>query len=119
LLTVLAYICDFIGWIVGKKMKLTPFTVRLLTMHRWFSFERAERDLRYKPIIPFKEGYEETIQWFKKEWLPTYLDRDRASSYGGIYKGSQMKIDGQYKKVPETPCAGHGGDPVQRMGADQ
>lgn len=99
LLTVLAYVCDVIGWFLGKKMKLTPFVVRLLTMHRWFSFERAETDLGYKPLIPFVEGYEDTIQWFKKEWLPTYLDKSRASSYGGIYQGSQQKIDGQNKKL--------------------
>ena len=35
LLTVLAYVCDVIGWFLGKKMKLTPFVVRLLTMHRF------------------------------------------------------------------------------------
>lgn len=95
----LAYICSFVGWIIGKKMKLSPFVVRLLTMHRWFSYELSERDLGYKPIIPFVEGYDDTIEWFKTKWLPVYLDRGRASSYGGIYQGSQLKIDGQSKKL--------------------
>mmetsp|Transcript_16879 Transcript_16879/g.38126 ORF Transcript_16879/g.38126 Transcript_16879/m.38126 type:complete len:406 (-) Transcript_16879:79-1296(-) len=95
----LAYICNVIGFLLGKKLKLNPFTVKMLTMHRWFAFERAERDLGYQPIIPFTEGWADTIEWFRTQWLPSYLDRGTASSYGQIYTGSQQKIDGQSKKV--------------------
>eukprot|EP01060_Flectonema_neradi_P027504 TRINITY_DN3710_c0_g1_i2.p1 TRINITY_DN3710_c0_g1~~TRINITY_DN3710_c0_g1_i2.p1 ORF type:complete len:397 (+),score=70.93 TRINITY_DN3710_c0_g1_i2:103-1293(+) len=93
LMTVLAYICSFIGFISGKKMKLTPFTVRMLTMHRWFSVENAEADLKFKPIIPFSRGWEDTITWFKSNWLPQY--DSRASGYGNVAKITRDKIDRQ------------------------
>ena len=34
LLMVLAYICDFIGWVFGITLKLSYFNVKMLTMHR-------------------------------------------------------------------------------------
>jgi len=98
LMVCLAYVCNVIGWMLGRKLKLTPFTVKMLTMNRWFTFERSERDLGYKPIIPFGTGWAETIEWFRTEWLPSY-DSERASGYGQLNSGSQRKIDGQSKKV--------------------
>jgi len=96
----LAYVCHAVGLLIGKKMKLNPFTVKMLTMNRWFAFGRAERDLGYEPIIPFKEGWEDTIAWFKAEWLPPFMERRKAGSgYGQIYDGSQRKIDMQNKSV--------------------
>jgi nucleoside-diphosphate-sugar epimerase len=35
---------------------LNPFSVKMLTMHRWFDISAAEHDLKYKPVIGFKEG---------------------------------------------------------------
>jgi len=96
---VIAHICNFIGWMLGTKLKLSPFTVKMLTMHRWFKFELAERDLKYKPIIGFADGWQDTVDWFKTEWLPTHLNNKEASGYGAIHKGSQQKIDGQVKKI--------------------
>merc|ERR1712039_959718 len=97
LLQFLAYVCDFIGLLIGKKMKLNPFTVRMLTMNRWFRFDRPEKDLNYKPIIGFKEGWEDTIEWFRVKWLPDFYNSSRASGYGHIHDRSQMKIDMQNK----------------------
>jgi len=96
----LGYICGFIGFLLGKKLKLNPFTVKMLTMNRWFTYERAERDLGYTPIIGFEEGWADTISWFRTQWLPNFLNRSQASGYGQIYNGSQLKIDMQNKKRP-------------------
>lgn len=94
----LGYLCNIIGWLLGKKLKLSPFTVKLMTMHRWFRFERAAQDLRYEPIISFTEGWTDMIEWFRTEWLPSHLAQEQGSSYGRIYGGSQQKIDLQNKK---------------------
>jgi nucleoside-diphosphate-sugar epimerase len=40
----------------GSSIKLNPFSVKMLTMHRWFDISAAEKDLKYKPVIGFKEG---------------------------------------------------------------
>ncbi|CAE7648272.1 3BETAHSD/D1 [Symbiodinium sp. CCMP2592] len=95
----LAYICNVVGFCLGRKLKLSPFSVKMLVMHRWFRPELAKKDLGYEPIIPFREGWNDSIDWFKREWLPKYLDRQVASSYGVIHRGSQAKIDGQSKKI--------------------
>ena len=92
-------VCNFISFLIGKKLKLSTFSVKMLTMHRWFRFDRANKDLGYDPIIPFREGWDDASEWFKREWLPTYLDPERMSSYGAIHTGSQQKIDGQNKKL--------------------
>eukprot|EP00933_Yihiella_yeosuensis_P050477 TRINITY_DN48269_c0_g1_i1.p1 TRINITY_DN48269_c0_g1~~TRINITY_DN48269_c0_g1_i1.p1 ORF type:complete len:422 (-),score=58.77 TRINITY_DN48269_c0_g1_i1:205-1470(-) len=99
LMMVLAYICNVISFCIGKKLKLSPFTVRMLTMDRWFSHKLAEKDLGYKPIISFREGWSDSIEWFRTKWLPTRLSTLRQSSYGQVYSGTQQKIDGQNKKL--------------------
>jgi len=95
----IAYICNIIGFFMGQKFKLSPFTVKMLTMHRWFSYAIPEKELGYKPIISFKEGWPDAIEWFRTTWLPANEKRMRDSSYGKIYDGSQQKIDGQNKKI--------------------
>lgn len=96
LMMVIAYLCQTIGGLLGFKPKLTPFVVKMLTMHRWFKQDHAKKDLSYSPIISFKEGWLETIEWFRTEWLPKH-DSASASSYGKIERGSQKKIDMQSK----------------------
>ena len=34
LMMMVAHICDAIGWLTGTKIKLNPFAVKMLTMHR-------------------------------------------------------------------------------------
>jgi nucleoside-diphosphate-sugar epimerase len=94
LLMALAYVCEMISWVTGKTLKLNVFNVFMLTMNRWFFIDAAERDLAYKPIVPFKDGWEDTIQWFKTHWLPTFK---RSDSLIGLSTSSQAKIDIQAK----------------------
>jgi len=97
LLMTLAYICNVIGWMLRTRFKLSPFNVTVLTMHRWFRIDNAKRDLKYEPIIPFKEGWADTIKWFRQNWLPGYKQR-LSHSVVGIAAQSQRKIDIQAGK---------------------
>ncbi|GMH89170.1 hypothetical protein TrVE_jg3131 [Triparma verrucosa] len=71
LMIVLGYISEAIGWLIGKKLKLNVFSVKMLTIHRYFDIKNAKRDLGYKPIFTFEQGWAKTIEWFKENWLPT------------------------------------------------
>ncbi len=66
-----AHAASCVGKLVGKKFKLTPFSVKMLVIHRWFDITRAKTDLGYTPIYTSEQGWKETIEWFKKNWLPT------------------------------------------------
>jgi sterol-4alpha-carboxylate 3-dehydrogenase (decarboxylating) len=79
----LAYICVFIGncWsfvsgtpkhVVNYKLKLNPFAVQMLVINRYFNIDNAKKDLKYKPVIEFDEGWADTIEWFKENWLPSF-----------------------------------------------
>jgi sterol-4alpha-carboxylate 3-dehydrogenase (decarboxylating) len=68
----IAYLANVVGWAVGKKFKLNPFNIRMMTIHRYFSIENAQRDLKYEPLKKFDEAWPETIQWFKENWLPGF-----------------------------------------------
>ena len=59
-------------------------------MHRWFDIKAAEKDLGFQPIIGYREGWDETIQWFKENWLPK---QSKSKSLFGIAKDTQKKID--------------------------
>lgn len=120
LLVVLAYIAEFVGWMIGTTLKLNRFNVKVrtgggaprallssadttplapshhyparasrsaaitphsfshglvcssfsqpsrpqvLTMHRWFVIDAATQDLKYEPIIPYSEGWPDTLEW--------------------------------------------------------
>mmetsp|Transcript_31555 Transcript_31555/g.92519 ORF Transcript_31555/g.92519 Transcript_31555/m.92519 type:complete len:419 (+) Transcript_31555:71-1327(+) len=94
LLFFLAYICEFLGWAFGTVFKLNYFNVLVLTMHRWFDIDAAEKDLDFKPIVDFRGGWDETIVWFKENWLPTFSK----GSLTGINKSTQAKINIQAKE---------------------
>jgi nucleoside-diphosphate-sugar epimerase len=79
----LAYIVLFVGnlyaavsgtpkHIVNFHLKLNPFAVKMLLIHRYFNISGAERDLKYKPLITFEQGWADTITWFQKNWLVQY-----------------------------------------------
>ena len=91
----LAYICEFLGWLMNTTFKLNYFNVLVLTMHRWFDISAAENDLNFKPIIDFREGWDETIVWFQQNWLPNF---SKATSLVGLSEKTQEKIDIQAKK---------------------
>merc|ERR1739838_83523 len=94
LLLFVAGLCDLIGNLLGIKFKLNTFAVIVLTMHRWFDIAAAEKDLGFEPIIGYREGWDETIDWFKEHWLPTF---QTSGSVTGISKNTQNKIDIQDK----------------------
>ena len=56
--------------VVNYELKLNPFAVKMLVIDRYFNIKNAENDLSYTPIISFENGWKETIQWFKINWLP-------------------------------------------------
>mmetsp|Transcript_32553 Transcript_32553/g.100756 ORF Transcript_32553/g.100756 Transcript_32553/m.100756 type:complete len:419 (+) Transcript_32553:377-1633(+) len=85
----IAYLCRMFEILLSTTIKLNPFNVRVLVMHRWFDIANAERDLKFKPIIPYEDGWTETIQWFKDNWLPKFENK----GIFGIAKQSQAKID--------------------------
>ena len=52
----LDYICNVIGFVTGIKLKLNPFNVRMLTIHRCFSLDNSRNHLKFEPLITFNEG---------------------------------------------------------------
>ncbi|CAM9654196.1 unnamed protein product, partial [Laminaria digitata] len=72
LMTLVGHVCDFISWSIGRQLRVSSFTVKMLVIHRWFDISAAERDLKYKPIVSFEEGFAKTLGWLKKDWLPKY-----------------------------------------------
>ena len=88
------------GALLRITLKLTRFNVIVLTMHRWFDISAATKDLQFEPIIPYEEGWTETIAWFKEHWRPTFAIDDR---FLGIADQSEAKIkiqsDGTMKKT--------------------
>jgi nucleoside-diphosphate-sugar epimerase len=90
----IAYLCSFVGWLFGTKFKLNPFSVHMMTMHRWFDVSSSKRDFGYEPVIGFAEGWDDTALWFQGNWLPHFQDKGLT----GLYSGSQKKIDIQAGK---------------------
>ncbi|KAL3785772.1 hypothetical protein HJC23_007328 [Cyclotella cryptica] len=99
LLLFVAAICDLFGKLLGITTKLNTFSVIVLTMHRWFDIAAAEKDLAFKPIIGFREGWDETIVWFRENWLP---NQQRGNGWLGIAKSTQKKIDIQDQSVKKA-----------------
>jgi len=92
LMMALAAVCEVVGFLFGIKIKLNRFSVKMLTMHRWFDISAAERDLNYKPVIGFTEGWKETAVWFKANWLPGFQS-GASVRLAGISKKTEDKID--------------------------
>jgi nucleoside-diphosphate-sugar epimerase len=105
LLYCIALVCEVVQWAAGTTFKLNVFNVFVLTMHRWFDISAIEQDFGYKPIVDFKEGWPDTIAWFKANWLPLYLSSADRNTIGGIAHSSQAKIDIQASSTL-APAAG-------------
>ena len=97
----LGRLCDGIGYCCGTTIKLNSFGVRMLTMHRWFNISAAETDLKYEPVIGFEEGWQETIAWFKANWLPKFIS-EGDSSVTGLHSRTQERIDTQTTLLNDT-----------------
>lgn len=80
LLMTLAYICNVVGFIINKKLKLSPFNVKMLTIDRYFSIENAKKDLKYVPVVAHNIAWKSTIEWFKVNWLPGFLEKQQKKS---------------------------------------
>ncbi|KAG5486694.1 hypothetical protein LSCM1_07947 [Leishmania martiniquensis] len=96
-LYIAALFAELAGWIMNTTFKLNVFNVFLLTMNRWFRIDAAENDLKYQPVIPFEDGWNDTIEWFRLNWLPKFNKQD-CSTIAGISAGSQLKINIQAQK---------------------
>ncbi|KAK3267914.1 hypothetical protein CYMTET_23556 [Cymbomonas tetramitiformis] len=72
LIMLIAHICDVISYLTNTKIKLSAFSAKMLIIHRWFNIDAAKKDLGYEPLIPFREGWKQTIEWFKEHWKPVY-----------------------------------------------
>lgn len=58
--------------VINFKLKLIPFSIKMLLIDREFNIAAAKKDLKYEPIYSFEEGWAQTIEWFKENWLPKY-----------------------------------------------
>lgn len=72
LLMLVAHVAKWIGWVSGRSFKLTPFTVKMLTIDRWFDIAKSKEVLGYEPLISFEEGWQKTLDWFKAN--PAFMD---------------------------------------------
>ena len=68
-----AYVANAIGAVTGRKLPLSPFNVKMLTMHRYFDITRAKQDLQYTPIVQHDKAVAMTLEWYKTHWLPSFL----------------------------------------------
>eukprot|EP01041_Mallomonas_annulata_P008786 gene8786-18173_t len=66
------YLTNTPSHIINYHVKLNPFAVKMMVINRHFDISAATRDLNYTPLISFEEGWTQTIEWFKTNWLPKY-----------------------------------------------
>lgn len=71
----LGRLCELVGYITGKKLKLTTFSVRMLLINRYFNGDESKADLKYEPIVKPADAWSKTMTWFKKEWVPKYAPK--------------------------------------------
>ena len=65
---------------INYHLKLNPFAVKMLLIHRYFNISAAERDLNYHPVKTFQKGWEETKVWFKEHWLPEFQTKKQSKA---------------------------------------
>ena len=53
-------------------LHIHPLIYIIHVYYRYFDISAAKKDLKYVPLKTFKEGWIETINWFKIHWLPKY-----------------------------------------------
>jgi nucleoside-diphosphate-sugar epimerase len=68
----IAYLAVLLGALLRRRFKLNPFAARMLMIHRWFDIEAARTDLGYDPIVPFEQGWADTVEWFRTVWAPVH-----------------------------------------------
>jgi nucleoside-diphosphate-sugar epimerase len=60
--------------VVNYRVKLHPFSIRMILINRYFDISAAKKDLHYVPLKTFDEGWKITIEWFRNSWLPKYKE---------------------------------------------
>lgn len=66
LMYIIAYFLVVVGWILGTQFRISPFTVCMLTIDRYFDISVTERDLKYQPVVKYEDGWKQTLDWFAK-----------------------------------------------------
>jgi len=61
----IAYGLSAVTFATGLRFKLEPFAVQMLVIHRYFSIEKIRRDMGYRPLLPFREAWAITKDYFK------------------------------------------------------
>eukprot|EP01051_Picozoa_sp_SAG22_P031564 SAG22_NODE_12852_length_427_cov_0.786585_2_plen_73_part_01 len=51
--------------LTGIFVKLSPFTIRMLTIHRYFDIAKAREQLGYKPVVAFDEEWPKVVATIK------------------------------------------------------
>jgi nucleoside-diphosphate-sugar epimerase/sterol desaturase/sphingolipid hydroxylase (fatty acid hydroxylase superfamily) len=66
-----AYAALAFSKLTGKQLKLNPFVVKMVSMHRYFNIDRLRADVGYYPIRAFDEAWPETMEAvFKRMNIP-------------------------------------------------
>ena len=63
LLLILSYFALVYVKITGNFVRLIPFSVRMTTINRYFCIGKIKRELGYKPLKSFEEGWSEVVQY--------------------------------------------------------
>eukprot|EP00501_MAST-03F_sp_TOSAG23-6_P001550 GSMAST32.ASY1.ANO1.1614.1 assembled CDS len=75
----LSYLCSLYSFFSGKFVRLTPFTVCMLTIDRHFCIEKARRELGYIPIRTFDEAWPKAVNAILRRDFPHLLKKTEIS----------------------------------------
>ncbi|EGC34899.1 3beta-hydroxysteroid dehydrogenase [Dictyostelium purpureum] len=74
----IAWVIEIIVLLLSPFVKIHPtitvFRMVYTNATRYFNIEKAKRDLKYKPIVPLKEGMKRTKEWFLENY-PQYINK--------------------------------------------
>eukprot|EP00005_Dracoamoeba_jomungandri_P003104 CAMPEP_0174260696 /NCGR_PEP_ID=MMETSP0439-20130205/10306_1 /TAXON_ID=0 /ORGANISM="Stereomyxa ramosa, Strain Chinc5" /LENGTH=623 /DNA_ID=CAMNT_0015344999 /DNA_START=50 /DNA_END=1921 /DNA_ORIENTATION=- len=84
LLSPVAHAGKFVGSVTGKKVKLTPFSLQMITIHRTFSVDKIKKILEYEPLVSHPVAWKQTCDHFK-------------ANYGVSEKSVNSKSSGLFK----------------------
>lgn len=66
----MAAVTEWVCWILTFGRMIPPFSLHHVAYMRkgaWFSIEKAEKRLRYTPLVDTDEGIRRAVEWFQKE----------------------------------------------------